>query len=299
MDFVSNTERIPEAGETLTTEKNYMLVPGGKGANTVLAAARLGADSHFCARLGNDDYGKKLCDFYRSEGISLRHVHLDKQYATGLASILVDDSGDNRIIVYPGANMHLSREDAEEAILTYPGALIMQLEISYDRVCEAVKYSNDRDIPVVLDAGPARKELDLSRLGHLEIFSPNESETEIFTGIRPGAFTSCLDAAIALRKVVDAKYIVLKLGDRGCFIYDGVYSNFVDSYMVDAVDTTAAGDAFTAALTLEYLRNGRNILEAAKYACAVGGLVCSKNGAAPSIPFDAEVRSFMENYSEV
>lgn len=294
MDFVCNTERIPVAGETITSKHNYMLVPGGKGGNTAVAAARLGADCVFCAKLGNDSYGKALYEFYKDEGIDVRHIHTSKENPTGLASIIVEGNGDNRIIVYPGANMDISEEDVEASVITYPGAAIMQLEINFDRVVHAVKLCNERDIPVVLDAGPASKSLDLSRLGRLEIFSPNETETEIFTGIKPRAYESCIAAAIALRKLVDTKYVVLKLGAMGCFVYDGLYANFAEPYKVNAVDTTAAGDSFTAALTLEYLRNGKNILEAARYANAVGAIVASKPGAAPSIPVHSDVLSFIE-----
>lgn len=295
MDFVCNTERLPVAGETITTKEDYMLVPGGKGGNTAVAAARLGADCVFCAKLGNDSYGKTLYEFYKKEGIDVRHVTLSREQPTGLASIIVEGNGDNRIIVYPGANMMLDEEDVEAAVITYPDAAIMQLEINYERVVEAVKHCNERDIPVVIDAGPASKDIDLSRLGHLEIFSPNETETEIFTGIKPVAYESCIAAAIALRRIVDTKYVVLKLGDKGCFVYDGKYANFSESFKVNAIDTTAAGDSFTAALTLEYLRNRKNIMDAAKYANAVGAIVASKSGAAPSIPTHDEVIEFIDN----
>lgn len=220
---------------------------------------------------------------------------MSREQPTGLASIIVEGNGDNRIIVYPGANMMLDEEDVEAAVITYPDAAIMQLEINYERVVEAVKHCNERDIPVVIDAGPASKDIDLSRLGHLEIFSPNETETEIFTGIKPVAYESCIAAAIALRRIVDTKYVVLKLGDKGCFVYDGKYANFSESFKVNAIDTTAAGDSFTAALTLEYLRNRKNIMDAAKYANAVGAIVASKSGAAPSIPTHDEVIEFIDN----
>lgn len=298
MDFVFNTERLPVAGETITSSQNYMLVPGGKGGNTAVSAARLGADCIFCAKLGNDSYGKNLYDFYKNEGIDTRHIYKSLDFPTGLAAIMVEGNGDNRIIVYPGANKHMTSEEVEASVITYPGAVIMQLEIDYNRVVEAVKYSNERNIPVVIDAGPADKNLDLSELGEIEIFSPNETETEIFTGIKPCAYESCIAASIEIRKLVKTKYVVLKLGDKGCFIYDGLYANFVQAYKVNAVDTTAAGDSFTAALTLEYLRNGRNIIEAAKYANAVGAMVASKAGAAPSIPMHDDVMEFISKKSD-
>lgn len=297
MDFVSNTERLPEAGETITSAKNYSLVPGGKGANTALAAARLGAACTFCGRVGDDAYGEKLTSFYNSEDINTAYLR-KSCHPTGLATIIVEGNGDNRIIVYPGANLQITTEDVRDAIGEQPEAVLCQLEIDYERVVEATRYCELSGIPVVLDAGPANKNLDLSRLGRLEIFTPNETETEIFTGIKPEAYQSCLNAAIKLSKMVTAKYIVIKLGKRGCFVYDGKYANFYESYKVNAVDTTAAGDSFTAALTLEYCRNGRNIAEAAKFANAVGALVVSKAGAAPSIPFLSEVKSFMSKRDE-
>lgn len=292
MDFVLNTERMPEAGETIVSGGSYTLIPGGKGANTALAAVRLGAKCLFCGRVGDDAYGEKLTHFYESEAIDTRFFK--KSYApTGLATIIVEANGDNRIIVYPGANLQISSEDVRDAINEQPDAVLMQLEIDYERVVEATKYCEAAGIPAVLDAGPAKKELDLTRLGRLEIFTPNETETEIFTGIKPEGYSSCLNASIKLSKMVNARYIVIKLGKRGCFVYDGKYANFYESYKVNAVDTTAAGDSFTAALTLEYCRNGRNIGEAAKFANAVGALVVSKAGAAPSIPVLSEVQHFM------
>ncbi len=298
IDFVSNTERVPESGETFMTNRDYMFVPGGKGGNTAVALARLGADCIFCARLGKDNYGKELLDFYKNEGIDTRHIHLTPDSSTGLANIIVDDDAKNRIIVYPGANMLITDEDVEAALITYPEALVCQFEINFDRICQATHYCNEKNIPVVIDAGPANKFLDLASLGRLEIFSPNEPETEIFTGIRPNSFESCILACIALRKMVDTKYVVLKLGDKGCFIYGENLSNFVEPYKVHAIDTTAAGDSFTAALTLEYLRNGKDILKAAKYANAVGGMVVSKSGASSSIPTEKEVASFISEYDE-
>ncbi len=296
MDFVSNTERLPLAGETIISKLNYKLVPGGKGANTAVAAARLGADCVFCAKLGRDSYGELLYDFYKNEGIDVRHVYKSAEYPTGLASITVEENGNNRIIVYPGANLHIEEEEAEAAVITYPDAAIMQLEIDYERVVQTAGLCNARNIPVVIDAGPADKSLDLSRLGKIEIFTPNETETEIFTGINPTTYEKCIQAAIAIRNTVEAKYVVLKLGAKGCFVYDGKYANIAEAYKINAVDTTAAGDSFTAALTLEYLRNGKNILEAARYANAVGALVASKAGASPSIPDERQVETFKSEF---
>ncbi len=297
MDFVMNVDRMPVASETVISGKSYFYTPGGKGANTALAAARLGADTLFCTRLGKDAHGDALMSFYEKEGIDTRLIRRAKEAPTGLASIIVEN-GENRIIVYSGANRTLSDEDIEAAMITYPDALIMQFEIDFEKVALACEYANERNIPVVIDAGPAKRRMNLSKLGKLEIFTPNETETELITGIRPAAYESCIAAAIAIRKLVDTKYVVLKLGAKGCFIYDGIHANFVDSFKTIAVDTTAAGDSFTAALTLEYLRNGKNILEAARYANAVGAIVVSGSGASSSIPTQAEVLDFIKNSTE-
>ncbi|MBQ4137084.1 MAG: bifunctional hydroxymethylpyrimidine kinase/phosphomethylpyrimidine kinase [Clostridia bacterium] len=129
-------------------------------------------------------------------------------------------------------------------------------------------------------------------IGPLEVFSPNESETYELTGIEPSNMDNCLRAAMLLHKKTQAKYIVIKLGERGCFVYDGIHYHLSAPFETVAVDSTAAGDAFTAALTLEYLRCG-DILEACRFANAVGSIVVSKPGASSSIPFEAEVREFL------
>lgn len=294
MDLVLNMKRVPSAGETVIDSGNYSYVPGGKGANAAIAAARLGADCVFCTRLGNDTNGSTLKKFYTDNGIDTRFVKTDRTAPTGLAAIMVESNGMNRIVVYPGANGNLCNDDVEEAFMCYPDALFVNFEIPKEVMFTACKYAEQQKIPIFIDAGPADKTIRLGDLPPLEVFSPNESEAFAFTGILPSTMDNCLRAASALYNKMKVKYIVIKLGERGCFIYDGIHYNLVSPYETDAVDSTAAGDSFTSALTLEYLRSG-DILAASGYANAVGSMVVSKHGASSSIPTCDEVKEFLKN----
>ncbi len=292
MDLVLNMKRLPSAGETVIDSGSYSYVPGGKGANAAVAAARLGGDCVFCTRLGNDPNGAVLKKFYNENGIDTRFVKNDSREASGLAAIMVESNGMNRIVVYPGANSSLSSEDVEEAFICYPDALFVNFEIPMQTVFTACEYAKQQKIPIFIDAGPAKRSIKLENLPFIEVFSPNESETYTYTGIMPDTMDNCLRAADALYDRMKVKYIVLKLGARGCFVYDGIHYNLVAPYESEAVDTTAAGDAFTAALTLEYMRCG-DITAACKYANAVGSMVVSKRGASSSIPTSSELEEFM------
>ncbi len=295
IDFVCRMKSIPERGETIVSKDPYAFVPGGKGANSAVAAARLGADVVFCTRVGNDSYGNQLAEKYRGEGIDTRFVVKDKTARTGLAAIMVEETGHNRIVVYPGANCNLSLTDVEEAFTTYPDAILMQLEIDTQLVIEATKMAQEKGVKIVLDAGPARADFPLESLGKLEILSPNETETQILTGINPTSSDNCLRACVNLMSRVDAKYIVLKLGERGCYIYDGIHCTHVAPFEIGtAVDTTAAGDSFTAALTYKYCENGGNIVEACEFANAVGAYVVTKPGAFSSLPTLKELEAFLK-----
>ena len=295
MDFVMNVSRVPSAGETLQDSGGYDFIPGGKGANAAVSISRLGGESVFCTRLGNDQNGEKLLKIYKAEGIDTRFIKIDHEAPTGLASIMVEPDGQNRIIVFPGANLRISKEDIASAMLCRPDALFMQLEIRREAVLTAAACAAAKGIPVFLDAGPADPEFPLEELPPLEVFSPNETETEIFTGIRPSDPPACLRAAIALSERVRAHYYVIKLGGRGCYIYDGKYYYCLPAYDLPVVDTTAAGDAFTSALTLEYLRSG-NIERAGKYANIVGSLSVGVKGALPSLPTEAAVEKYSRDF---
>ncbi|MCL1859726.1 MAG: ribokinase [Oscillospiraceae bacterium] len=291
MDIVFSVPRIPNKGESIVAEE-YNYIPGGKGANAVTSVARLGADAIFCARIGNDEIGKKLVESYNREKIDARYIKTDKNSSTGLAAILLEDDGTNRIIVYPNANLNLEVEDVENAFLSYPDAVLTQFETNPDAIVAATKFATKQNIPVIIDAGPVRKDFPYELLKNVTIISPNEVETAQITGINPANAEMCLQACMRLQSMTKAKYIVLKLSDRGCCSFDGKNFEYYNSYYVNPVDTTAAGDAFTAALTVEFLRT-KNIMTACKYANIVGALTVTKFGAMSSLPTTKEVDDFI------
>jgi ribokinase len=295
IDFLLTTPYIPAPGETLLSSGKYAFTPGGKGANAAVAAAAMGAEVIFCSRVGDDAYGDRLIALLKERGIDTRNVKVDRLEQTGLAVVMLEKNGANRIIVFGGANRKISDSDIEDSFSTaYPDAVLTQFEIRQDAVLAAAKTAAYEGIPLFVDAGPATSDFPLEKLERVEVFSPNESETEILTGIRPNSLENCLRASIALCNRVDIKYVVLKLGARGCYIYDGKYCDIISPFDVPVVDTTAAGDVFTAALTAEYLRSG-DILASARFANAAGALAVSKLGAINSVPTLEEVRALLEN----
>lgn len=295
MDMVLTMNRMPTAGETvLDPDGALMHIPGGKGANCAIAVARLGGKSLFCTRLGADANGKCLYDTYVENGVNTDYIKVDTTVNTGMAAIMVERSGANRIVVYPGANRTLVADDAIPALMTKPDALCLQLETPFEVVLECARLAAGAGIPVILDAAPANRDLPLSSLPPLEIFTLNETETEIYTGIVPTGAESCMRAALALSRMVRAKYYVLKLGSRGAFVFDGRLCHMVPTYNVAAKDTTAAGDAHVAALAVAYIEGGRrDILPAIKLANAAGALTVTRLGASRSIPTRDEVNSFI------
>ena len=293
MDLNMRVLRAPEKGETLIGG-SYSYVSGGKGANSATAVAKLGGESIFCAALGNDANGKTLRAIYEDTGIITDHILTLDNVPTGLATVTVESDGANRIIVFSGANAALSADHAiETAKKTSPDAVFCHFEIPYETVCALSHYCFEAGIPMFIDAGPADNTLDLAKLAPVFVFSPNETETEIFTGIAPVDDESCIRAAKKLMETVTAKYYVLKLGSRGVGVYDGTNLTVIPTYPVKVVDTTSAGDSFTAALTLEYIRTG-DIYHACRYGNAVASITVSRAGAGQSIPTTDELDSFVK-----
>jgi len=295
IDFVQRMARLPQQGETVLADATCKYVAGGKGSNSVVTFARLGADAVFCAKVGRDENGARLKRLYAEEGIDTRFVFEDPAAPTGLASILVEDEdGANRIIVYPGANSTLTDE---EAFTCYPDGVFLQLEIPEQAVYAAARFAREKDIPLFVDAGPVRPGFSLEGIGKAEILSPNETECAALTGIYPDNVEDCLKAAIRLAGMVETKYVVLKLGGRGSFVYDGKYYHLVPAHKVQAVDTTAAGDVFTAALSYAYLQKC-DILEAARFATYVAAVSVTREGAVPSVPTLQQVKDFAAEIRE-
>ena len=296
LDFVMNMYKLPEAGETIVDNGGAAYIPGGKGASAAIAFSRLGAESVFCSKLGADIHGQKLYNYYKEVGLNTGYIKVDHDNPTGLCVVMKEGDGRVRRVVYPGANAQLTTEIILEAFESNPDALYLGFEIPYPMVVAAAKVASSKGIPIFIDATSATKELDLEQLPPVEIFSPNEQEAQELTGILPTSMETSLRAALAIARKTKAKNVVIKQGARGAFLYDGKRYNTFPAVRADkTVDTTSAGDAFTTAMVLEYLRNGGDIKEAIKYGNVAAAITITRAGAGSSIPTEAEIEAFLAN----
>lgn len=292
MNIVMNIGTIPSAGQ-VTEGNNYAYVPGGKGSVAAVAFASLSADSVFCARLGDDENGIRLIKYYSDCGVDTRFITRDREQPTGFSAVINEAGETTRTITYPGANKRFGREDLESAFMCYPDALFLQFELPDREIVAATRLAKRQEIPVFIDAGPNKMSLPLELLENVEIFSPNEEEVYHYTGIYPGDPERCLKACMSLASKVNAKYIVLKLGRKGSFIYDGKYYHVVPAYDTTFIDGAAAGDVFTAALTIEYMRHG-DIKAACEFANLAGAIAVSREGSYAAVPTRDDVEKFAE-----
>jgi ribokinase len=294
LDFVMNMYKLPEAGESIVDNGGVAYVPGGKGANAAIALSRLGAESVLCAKLGADIHGQKLYNYYKELGLNTSYIKVDHDNPTGLAVVMKEGNGNTRRVVFPGANAELTTEMILEAFESQPDALYLGFELPYPMVVNAAKIAASKGIPIFVDAAGATKDLDLEQLPPVEVFSPNEQEAFELTGITPSSMETSLRAALAIARKTKAKNVVIKQGARGAFLYDGKRYNTLPAVRADkTVDTTSAGDAFTCAMTLEYLRNGGDIKEAIKYGNVAGAITVTRAGATSSIPTEEEINAFL------
>lgn len=294
MDLVVRVPHMPAPGETLLGD-NFQTIPGGKGANQAVAAARMGARVTMIGCVGDDDFGKNLVDNLEIEGIDITNISVDPDAATGIALITVDESGQNSIVVASGANMALTPDDVRAAWqnLTDVDVVVMPLEVSLACIEEAATLAKQSTAKVVLNPAPAQ-ELSDQLLGKIDVLVPNESETTLLTGLD---INSPDQAKIAAQKLQSkgVNTVILTLGERGAMlIEEGAEAQLYPSFPTDVVDTTAAGDAFVATLSVG-ISSGVPLEEAIRQANAAGALAVSKIGAQPSLPTKSEIRKFIKN----
>lgn len=290
MDLVAKAPRIPVVGETLTGTDFFML-PGGKGANQAVAAAKLGADVIFVAKLGKDVFASKSLENFKSVNINTKHIEQLEGVPSGIAIIAVDDNGENIIIVVPGANGKLMPADVDKAESDIATAAIVlcQLEVPIETVEQAAKIANKNNVPFILDPAPARA-LGDELLGMVDIIKPNETEAEILTGVKVTDEASAGKAAdVLLAKGIGT--VIITLGEKGLMLATKDGKEMIASNKVKAVDSTAAGDAFTGSLAYG-LANGQSLRDAAVYANMVAAISVTRLGAQSSMPTKEEVDAF-------
>lgn len=285
MDLILNMKKVPEVGENvLGTDYGY--ANGGKGANQATALAKLGASVKMIGKVAEDANGEKLIENLKNNNIDTSGVATDGSQ-TGLAAIILDGDGRNRIVVYEGANREIEPQKAVSDMGTDTDLLLLQFETNEEVVISCVNHAVENGITTVIDCGPA-KNFNLEKMQGATILSPNESETKALTGIYPDNEENILKASKILEERSKAKYIVLKLGERGCALWDGKEIKLFPPYKSNVVDTTAAGDCFTAALALEYIKSG-DIENACDLGNKAGSIAVSRMGAQSSMPTIEEI----------
>lgn len=287
VDLVFGAPRRPQGGETLIGT-SFAIFPGGKGANQAIAAARAGGQVTLVGRVGTDPFGQTVRDALEGDGVSLEHLAVDAQHGTGVAGIVVEPDGTNCIVVVPQANRRLSPADVERAapVLAAADILLLQLETPVTTSLVAARIAKGAGALVLLNPAPAA-DVPEELMSLVDVLTPNETEAQQLSGV-PAATDE--GAARAAQALVDRGVgaVLLTLGERGALLVD---SSLADSsgeqrihpFPVHAVDTTAAGDAFCAALAVA-LGEGRTLIEAARFASAAGALAVTVAGAAPSLP---------------
>lgn len=291
MDLVVKSTRIPAVGETILGG-DFIMNPGGKGANQAVAAAKLGAEVYFVAKLGNDVFARQSLDNFRKEGINTQYLLQTDQAPSGVALIVVDDAGENVIVVAPGANQKLSPRDVKKArsVIASSGAVVAQLEVPLEAVETAARLAGSAGVPFVLNPAPAQT-LSQELLAMVDVLTPNETEAAILTGIEVTSKDTAETAARELLKL-GVKAVVLTMGSRGFLLAAGETTEFVPAMKVEAVDSTAAGDAFTGALAVGLAR-GETLRDAAFFANHAAALSVTRMGAQSSMPSLHDVKQFI------
>ncbi len=290
MDLVVRVPQIPLPGQTLLAT-DFQAIPGGKGANQAVAAARLGVQTALVGRVGTDPFGQTLLTSLQRSGVNTQHVWQTPDTPSGVALITVSAAGQNAICVAPGANACLTGNDiaAAEPLLATVRTCVLQLEIPLATAVQAVARARARGVEIILDPAPAPVALPPELLA-ADILTPNETEAAQLLGLSVGQLDPAATAA-ALR-ANGARAVVLKLGARGCYVAGPEGTAHIPGHVVPVVDTTAAGDAFTAALAAARSA-GHPLRYAAEFANAAGALACTRFGAQPSAPARVEVEALL------
>lgn len=290
MDLVASAARVPRPGETLLGGE-FRIVPGGKGANQAVAAARLGATVALVGRVGADDFGSDLLRGLTQAGVHCGHVVTTPGVSSGVALIVVGADGQNAICVAPGANARVTPEDvdAAESIIAAARVCVVQLEIPMPAVLRALETARRHGVETIVDPAPAVADPPAALL-RADILTPNETEAATLLG---GAAPGGAPGVVARRlREGGCGAVVLKRGGDGAYVGDAEGDEAIAAPAVQVVDTTGAGDAFTAALAVARA-GGESLRAAARFAVAAGSLACTRFGAQPSMPRLAEVRRLL------
>ncbi len=292
MDLVARSPRLPVPGETVLG-RDFFTAPGGKGANQAVAAARLGIPTQLVGRVGNDNFGRSALTNLQTFGVQTDRILVDETAHTGVAIIAVDDTGQNHIIVVPGANGRVNETDVENLInlLDNAAVLLLQFEIPLTAVLSAAKAAQNAGVRVILDPAPAQVDVPDELYPLVDIITPNEIEAGQLVGFPVNNFETAAKAASVLRQKGVGTAIV-KLGAQGVCCATAESTFFVPAFPVQAVDTVGAGDAFNGGLAAA-LAEGQTLHEAVVWGAAAGAISTTKSGAMSSMCDRATFDTFL------
>ncbi len=296
MDLVVRCTELPLAGQTLLAQSSSEFC-GGKGANQAVAAALSGGEVSMLGAVGDDAFATRLINNLRMHGVNCDSTTQHDGVASGLAIIAVDLSGQNSIMVVPGANSKLSKSSvqAAETLLKGSDCLMIQLETPIESVLEGIRLARRYGVRVILDPAPAPSEIVPSLL-QVDLICPNETEASDLTQM---PVTNAKEAKAAAKQLQDlgAKNVVITMGSEGAILRQGDTTTLIPAIPVDAIDTTAAGDAFAGALAVRWSQTN-NLLNAVRYANAAGAIAASRAGAQTSIATQKEIEATNEIHSK-
>lgn len=290
LDTVLKMKKLPKPGETVHS-KEVFTSGGGKGANQAIASQRSGAETYFIGAVGNDESGELLLDLLSQENVDISQINRIEKERTGSAIVMVDDGGENSIIIHSGANNHVCLKNKKVIeIIENSDFLVSQFEINIDVIIEAFKIAKNAGVKTILNPAPAIEEIPVSLLENTDILIPNQTEAESITGIK---LDSQQQLEVAAKEMQDygIDVVVITLGQQGAYYLTDTMNGIVPAQQVKAIDTTAAGDTFIGALAAILKKDYQNLQVAINYASHASAITVQRLGAQPSIPYKNEIEN--------
>jgi ribokinase len=291
MDSVFQCNQLPLPGQTILSTGTAH-IPGGKGANQAVAAAKTGGDVFMIGRVGDDAFANQLTVNLDAHNVNTSNVFRTAGCDSGFAAVMVDQRGQNSIVVSAGANAYLSPNDLDtiQVVIQDCDIVLLQLEIPIATVERAIKIAKQSNVPILLDPAPVTIDAIQHDIFDVDFICPNETEAEILTDLPVKNIQDAENAAVKLLKL-GPKTVIITMSDKGTLVHDGQRSHFIPPNQVKAIDSTAAGDAFAGAFAVKF-SNTKCVYRSARYASIAGSLSATRNGAQTSMPTNEEILSF-------